>query len=291
MMDLVVRAPRLPVAGESLLSRSFQTSPGGKGGNQAIAAANLGASVTMIGRIGPDRFGEILRTCLEAAGVDTRFVSMDDEIGTGVAVPIVIDSGENAILTVPQANLALSRDDIEAARDAIAAADMLMVQFEVGMEATLAAMRLAREAGVPVLLNPAPVAEHPAEMPGLASVIVANEIEAAALAPGAGGDHARALAALRRHSAKAVITLGGDGCLVEDGGVVKAVEAFPVDAVDSVGAGDAFCAALAVALCDGANLAEAARFANAAGAIAVTAVGAQSSLPTRMQVEALLGGR
>lgn len=291
MMDLVVRAPRLPIAGESLLSRSFQTSPGGKGGNQAIAAANLGASVTMIGRIGPDRFGEILRTQLETAGVDTRFVSVDDAIGTGVAVPIVIDSGENAILTVPQANLALAADDIEAARDAIAAADMLMVQFEVGMEATLAAMRIAREAGALVLLNAAPVAEHPAEMPGLATVIVANEIEAAALAPGAGGEHASELAALRRHCPRAVITLGEDGCLVDDGGVVTAVGAFPVDAVDSVGAGDAFCAALGVAVCEGSRLAEAARFANAAGAIAVTAPGAQSSLPTRMQVEALLGSR
>ncbi|MBK6561499.1 MAG: hypothetical protein IPG14_08095 [Dehalococcoidia bacterium] len=108
MMDLVVRAPRLPVIGESLLSHSFRTSPGGKGGNQAIAAARLGASVTMIGQVGADRFGEILRERLEAEGVDTRFVSVDPELGTGVAVPIVLDSGENAIFAVPQANLTLS---------------------------------------------------------------------------------------------------------------------------------------------------------------------------------------
>ncbi|MBK7726348.1 MAG: hypothetical protein IPI33_14300 [Dehalococcoidia bacterium] len=119
MMDLVVRAPRLPVIGESLLSHSFRTSPGGKGGNQAIAAARLGASVTMIGQVGADRFGEILRERLEAEGVDTRFVSVDPELGTGVAVPIVLDSGENAILAVPQANLALSSLLIERARDVI----------------------------------------------------------------------------------------------------------------------------------------------------------------------------
>ncbi len=214
MMDLVVRAPRLPHVGESLLSHSFKTSPGGKGANQAIAAARLGATATMIGRIGQDRFGEILRTGLESAGVDTRFVSVDPAVGTGVAVPIVLDSGENAILAIPQSNLALSPADIEAARETIAAADMLMVQFEVGMEATLAAMGIASDAGVPVMLNPAPIAQHPAEMLRLVSVIVANELEAAALVPEAKSDHTKEIAALQKMAPTAVITLGAEGSLV-----------------------------------------------------------------------------
>ena len=288
MMDLVVRAPRLPRIGESLLSHSFKTSPGGKGANQAIAAARLGASVALIGKVGADRFGEILRTGLDAAGVDTTFVTTDPQIGTGVAVPIVLDSGENAILAVPQSNLALSPADIEPARQAIAGADMLMVQFEVGMEATLVAMRIAHEAGVPILLNPAPVAAYPDGMLELASIIVANEVEAAALAPAAAGDHRRELTELRRDASNAVITLGEHGALVDDGTTVSNVEAFNVESVDSVGAGDAFCAGLAVALCEGKGILEAARFANAAGALAVTAEGAQSSLPVRSDVEALL---
>jgi ribokinase len=217
MMDLVVRAPRLPVIGESLLSHSFRTSPGGKGGNQAIAAARLGASVTMIGQVGGDRFGEILRERLEAEGVDTRFVSVDPELGTGVAVPIVLDSGENAILAVPQANLALSSLLIERARDVISSAGMLLVQFEVNMDATLAAMRLAEAARVPILLNPAPVAPYPPGTLELASVIVANEIEAAALVPSASGDHDAEVEVLRRLSRSAVITLGHDGAVVDDG--------------------------------------------------------------------------
>jgi ribokinase len=166
---------------------------------------------------------------------------------------------------------------------------MLMVQFEVGMAATLAAARIARRAGVPVLLNPAPVAEHPAELLEHATVIVANEIESAALAPGAKGNHEKELAALRAHAPNAVITLGEHGSFVDDGRGIEKLGAFPVVSVDSVGAGDAFCAALAIGLIEKMSLFDAARFASAAGALAVTAAGAQASLPSRRQVEALLG--
>ncbi|MGE0600308.1 MAG: ribokinase [Dehalococcoidia bacterium] len=288
MMDLVVRAPRLPHIGESLLSHSFRTSPGGKGANQAIAAARLGAATTMIGRIGKDRFGEILRTGLESAGVDTRFVSVDPQIGTGVAVPIVLDSGENSIFAIPQSNMALGASDIEAARETIASAGMLMLQFEVGMDATLAAARIAHEAGVPVMLNPAPIVEPPAGLLSLSSIIIANELEAASLAPAAGGDHAKELAALREYVPTAIITLGEAGAMVDDGSGLLTASGFPVTAIDTVGAGDAFCAAFAVARCEGMAVTEAARFANAAGALAVTAAGAESSLPTRSAVEAFL---
>ncbi|MEO8538743.1 MAG: ribokinase [bacterium] len=289
MMDLVVRAPRLPLVGESLLSHSFQTSPGGKGANQAIAAARMGASVAMVGRIGRDRFGEILRMKLEEAGVDASNVSVDPEIGTGVAVPIVLDSGENAIFAVPQANMTLGVAEIEAARRLIEAADTLMLNFEVGMDAVDAAARIASSAGVPILLNPAPIAPYSPLLPALARVLVANEVEAAALVPEFAGDHALELKNLLRMSPRVLITLGADGLIGGDVEGTFSLPAFPVTAVDSVGAGDAFCGALAVRLAEGCGLQEAARFASAAGALAVTKPGAQASLPLRSEVEALIG--
>ncbi len=288
MMDLVVRAPRLPVAGESLLSHSFQTSPGGKGANQAVAAVRLGASVEMVGRVGRDRFGEILRSRLEEAGAGTHHVSTDPEVGTGVAVPIVLDSGENAILAVPQANLNLGVADIEAARGVITGADMLMLNFEAGMEAVEAAARIATGARVPILLNPAPIAPHSPLLLAMAHTLVANEVEAAAIIPEAGGDHARELKDLQRIAPRVVVTLGAGGLVGGDLDGTFVLPAFPVTPVDSVGAGDAFCAALAVRLCEGAGLREAARFASAAGALATTKQGAQGALPTRAEVEAFL---
>lgn len=291
MMDLVVRAPRLPLPGESLLSHSFRTSPGGKGANQAVAASRLGAQVTMVGRIGQDRFGEILRTRLEEAGVDTGNVTTDPEIGTGVAVPIVLDSGDNAILAVPQANMKLGPPDIEAARGAIESANMLLLNFEAGMPAVEAAARVAAAAGVPILLNPAPIAPHSPMLLAMARVLVANEVEAAALVPEAHGDHARELKDLQRMAPRVLVTLGSEGLLGGDIDGTFSLPAFQVNAVDSVGAGDAFCAALAVCLSEGAGIRDAATFASAAGALAVTKPGAQEALPTRQEVEAFLAAR
>jgi len=288
MMDLVVRAPRLPVVGESLISHSFRTFPGGKGGNQAIAAARLGASVTMVGRVGDDDFGRALLRSLQADGVDTSHVSVDPEAGTGVAVPIVLDDGQNAIFAIPQANLNLGAADIEKARIAIAAADALLVQFEVGMVATEAAMRAARAAGVRVFLNPAPLAVFPEGMLAVATTIVANEVEAAALIPEAAGDHLAEVAALAAIAGSAVVTLGAEGAVFQEGSTAGSALPPPVAAVDSVGAGDAFCGALAVALSEGRSFAEAVHFANAAGALAVTRPGAQAALPSRLELDALL---
>ncbi len=289
MMDLAVRAPRLALAGESLIGHSFQTFVGGKGGNQATAAARLGAEVIMIGRVGDDEFGRAIRTQLEREGVDIRHVTTDPGEGTGVAVPIVLDDGNNAIYALPRANLRLSPTDIDAAASAIAAADMLVLQFETGMEAVLAAMRTAKEHGVPVLLNPAPIAPHPPEVLRLANVIVANELEAAALVPAANGDHrAEALALANLGPGLAVVTLGADGATFVNARKVYHQEPFAVTAVDSVGAGDAFCGALAVALSERMAPAEAVRFAAAAGALAVTRPGATAALPTREQMASIL---
>lgn len=290
MTDLVVRVPRLPVVGESLIGHSFEVFVGGKGGNQALAAVRAGAShVSIIGRVGDDDFGRRITDELTTGGVDCSFVTLDPREGTGVAVPIVLDDGRNAIVALPRANLALAPAHVFEAGDAIRAADMVLVQFEVGMAAIEAAMRIAREANVPVLLNPAPIAPHPANVPGLASVIVANEIEAAALVPTARGDHAAEAGALRDLGPSlAVVTLGAAGAVVANSDSVSHVPAFVVEAVDSVGAGDAFCGALAVALCEGMSAHAAVRFAGAAGALACTRPGAAPSLPTRRQIESLL---
>ncbi len=290
MADLVVRVPRLPIAGESLIGRSAELFVGGKGGNQALAAKRAGAThVSMIGRVGQDEFGERIVATLAADGVDCSHVTRDRANSTGVAIPMVLDDGSNAIVAVPQANLAMSAADVIAASGVIAAADMLLVQFEVGMEAVETAMHLAREAGVRVLLNPAPIAPHPAGLLRMPAVLVANEVEAAALAPGCDGDHGReALELLAAGPAAVVVTLGAAGALLATQDGQAFIPPFIVDAVDSVGAGDAFCGALAVALCEGMELAAAVRFASAAGALAATRLGAAASLPARREIEALL---
>lgn len=292
MMDLVVRAPRLAVAGESLMGTGFATFVGGKGANQATAAARLGAEVSMIGKVGDDDFGRSILAALRTEGVDTAHVSVSEADGTGVAVPVVLDGGQNAIYAMPRANLALSARDIEAARQAIESADMLVLQFETGMDAIARAIEVARAADVPVLLNPAPVAPHPAEVVEGADIIVANEVEAAALVPAAAGDHVAESAALAALGPElAVVTLGEGGACYVAGEERGRLPAFPVDAIDSVGAGDAFCGALAVALAGDMPPSEAVRFACAAGALAVTRPGATGGLPTRAQLDAFLGGK
>jgi ribokinase len=289
MLDLVVRVSRLPVLGESLFGQEFGMFVGGKGGNQALAAARLGASVHMIGRVGDDPFGERIVATLSAGGVDCRHVARDPAIGTGVAMPMVFDGGGNSIISIPRANLAMSVADIEAARDVIAGSSMLLVQFEVAMDATEAAMRLARKAGVPILLNPAPIAPVPAGILGLADYLVPNEVEARALVPGAGADpEAQARALLGHGSRVVVVTLGEAGAVAATASGVERVAAYQVAAVDSVGAGDAFCGAFALALCEGREPGEAVRFGNAAGAISVTRRGAAASLPTREEVRQLV---
>ncbi len=290
MMDLVVRAPRLPRVGESLLAHDLQTFVGGKGGNQALAALRAGASpVSIIGRVGRDSFGDEIVETLKSNGLDCGHISRDDESGTGVAVPIVFDDGQNSIFAIPRANLRLGASEIEAAAVAIQSSRMLLVQFEAGMPATLRAMQLAHEAGVRVLLNSAPIAPHPPEMLALATYLVVNEVEAAALAPNVARDHlAEARALMAKGPAAVFVTLGELGSLVVSQGLAEFVPPFVVQAVDSVGAGDAYCGALAVALCEGRSLLESARFASAAGACSVLSPGAAASLPTRAQIEAIL---
>jgi len=292
MMDLVVRAPRLPVRGETLFGHDFAMFVGGKGGNQAIAAARLGASpVTMIGRVGADPFGDRVIETLESDGVDCRFLARDAEAGTGVALPMVFDDGGNSIVSVPRANMRVTVAQVEAAAGAITSAAMLLLQFEVPAEANIVAARLARRAGIPVLLNAAPVGAFPPELWPLVSHLVVNEVEAAVFAAaGAPPDDpvVQARELLARGPGVVVVTLGEHGAVLATGAAVERLPAFRVDAVDSVGAGDAFCAAFALALAEGHVPASAARFASAAGAISATRAGAAASLPFRAEVEALV---
>ena len=286
MMDLVVRAPRPALPGESLIGRSFATFVGGKGGNQATAAARLGVQVTMVGAVGRDPFGETILASLAAARIDTRFVRQLDHEGTGVAVPVVFDDGSNLIYALPRANLALAPADVEAARSAIEAADLLLVQFEVAPEATLTALRIARDAGVRTLVNPAPVAPHPPEVFRLADLLIPNEVEASTLSGLPAADPAAQAAALRDLGPAAVIiTLGERGAFVHAPDGDTCVPAPAVNAVDTVGAGDAFCGALAVRLAAGDPLPAAAAFACRAAALACTRRGAAASLPTLAEVE------
>lgn len=292
--DLVVRVPRLPRPGETVMGSHFDIYMGGKGFNQALAASRLGASVTMVGRVGADGWGQTFRDALRSEGIDATHVA-DDEAGTGVAVPVVDAQGQNQIALVPRANLQVTVAQVRAAASRIEAGHVLLLQREIPLEACLAAADIARGAGLPVVWNLAPAAPIDDWGLALADVLVVNEVEAGDLlgvAP-ASPDAARAAceALRRRGPAAAVITLGAQGATWADAAGDGHHPAFPVEAIDAVGAGDAFCAALAVTLARGHRLGAAVRAGNAAGALAATVAGAAPSMPWADAVNALLEER
>jgi ribokinase len=288
-VDLTFRAERLPVAAETLAGHSFHFGHGGKGANQAVMAARLGGEVAFVSRVGRDVFGEQALTNLRAQGIDTRFVGRDEQRGTGVASIIVDDHARNCILVVPGANLGLSPQDLLEAADTIRAADVVIGQLEVPLETVTEAFRLAREAGVRTILNPAPARQLPEALLRLADVCVPNEGEAATLT-GLGnpnGDVSEAARILSRRGPRTVlVTLGERGVLVFADDVAKLLPAQTVQAVDTSGAGDAFVGSLAVFLAEGCLLREAARRANVVAALSVTRLGTQASYPQRQEAEA-----
>jgi ribokinase len=293
--DLVVRAPALPGPGETVLGSSFLVTPGGKGANQAVAAARLGARVTLVARLGADEFGDRALAGLGREGIDTTFVARDTEAASGIALIVVSESGENAIAVAPGANMRLTAADVDRAAPAIREADMLLLQLETPLPTVRHAATLAMKAGVPVILNPAPAAPLAGELLSRVSVLTPNELEAAALtgASAYGVDAARR-AAQRLHAsgvANVVITLGREGALMEGEAGSDHVPGWTVTAVDTTAAGDAFNGALAVALAEGASLERAVRFANRAAALSITRPGAQPSLPTREAVESFPAAR
>ncbi len=294
-MDLVVRTPHLPVPGETILGHGFTTVAGGKGANQAVGAAKLGAKVTMVGRVGFDDFGHALIRNLQASGIDTSCVLADRAAATGVAVIEVDDGGQNTIVVASGANMRVTRTDVEAAREAITSAHALIVQLEIPPEAVGDALGLAHQAHVMTILNPAPARLLAPEVYPLADVIAPNETEAALLTGLTVTDWATAEAAARelqrRGPRVVIVTLGARGALVLDHDGARPIPTFQVNVVDTTAAGDAFIAAFAVARAEGRDLGTALREASAAGALATTKLGAQPSLPTRAELDAFLSAK
>lgn len=293
-MDMVAFTPRLPAPGETVLGTRFQMACGGKGANQAVACARLGAETWFIGRVGADAFGDMLLQSFCEAGVRTDFVRRDPATASGVALIFVDMHGQNEIVVAPGANGCVSRDDIDAAAPVLKNAQALLVQFEIPLPTVGYAIGEASRHGALVVVNPAPAPRDPLpdEWFGLVDVWTPNEREIEGLTGIAVTDMdsaERAAKALLDRGAKAVVlTLGAQGALSVTPAFVRHFPAFPVTAVDATAAGDAFAGALTVRLAEGAPLEEAVIFANAAGALACTKVGAQPSLPTRTEVEQFL---
>lgn len=291
-MDLMIRSAKLPAPGETVIAESKVENPGGKGANQAVAAARMGADVTMIGCVGDDSFADQLLQNLSAEGVDTTHVSSLTETTSGIAVVMVEASGENSILVVPGANGRVGSSELEQARQVICESDVLLMQLEVPVETVMAAASIAREAGVPVILDPAPAPPRiPAALLNV-DLICPNQSEAAALlgqSVETFDDATALISGFQQQGARqAIITMADQGAVLFDGETVEVVPPFPVQAVDSTAAGDAFAAGLAVKLAERASLREAALFASAAGALAASGAGAQAAMPTREQIETRL---
>lgn len=290
--DMIVRMPHLPGPGETVMGGTFFTAAGGKGANQAVAAARAGGDVTLIARVGNDYFGRDAVARIAADGIDARFVKTDRRASSGVALIFVDDRGQNSIAVASGANASLSVKDIGAARKLIAAADLVLLQLEAPLSALRAAAEIAATADVPILLNPAPARRLDAALLRRISILTPNEPEAEALAGisvRTGRDIVRAASRLIRKGVGAVvITLGARGAFFDDGSSRGFLPGFKVKAVDTTAAGDVFSAALAVAVAEGRALPAAAVFAGAAAALSVTRLGAQSSAPSRDEIEDFL---
>ncbi len=306
--DLVARAPRLPLPGESVIGYDFSTFLGGKGFNQAVAAARLDASVIVIGRVGTDTFGDAFATALLEEGINSSHLTRDPSAGTGTAcVMIGTDTGQNSIIVLPRANLALTAGMVERAMQSILAhpdiqadASVFMVQCEMRMATIAAGLRIAHAAGMTTIFNAAPIPPEPfpQELFTFVDILVVNEAEAATLTGMTVETPTNAMEAAAKLLAKGVkhviITLGAQGGIWstyekgEGQPSHQIIQAIPVKPVDATAAGDAFCGALAAKLAEGMKMPEALRWANAAGAVAVTKLGALPSLPKTEEVEALL---
>jgi ribokinase len=294
-LDLAFRAPRLPVWGETVVGSGLQMGAGGKGSNQAVAAARLGAGTTFLSKIGGDVFGEIALRTYRDAGVNTDFLVRAAGEATGAAAILVQeDSGENAIVVCPGAAEALTKEEIDCAGDRIAGSCCFLTQFELPIVLVEYGLSLARRKGVATILNPAPALPCPDSLLALCDYVTPNEGEAEVLTGLCVStlEEAETAAAqlLGRGAGQVVITLGARGALVKSAGITEHVAAFDAGpVVDTTGAGDAFNAGFAVALAEGKDLVEAARFGCAVAGISVTRHGTSGSMPRRGEVDALFG--
>ena len=291
-MDLVTFASRFPGAGETVVGERFLTYAGGKGANQAVAAARMGARSAMVGRVGDDMFGPQLLDGLTGLGVDVSRVGMAHGESSGIAVVNIDDSAQNRIIQILGANTTCGDAEAAGVIEALADASTLMLQLEVPVELSAQVAREAAALGKSIILDPGPVRRFPADMYQHCSVITPNETEAEALVgfPVTGTESARNAAAvlLGRGVRAAVVKLGAQGAVYASAVERGYQPPYTVAAADSVAAGDAFNGALAVCLAEGMSLAEAVKTAAAAGALAVTTTGAQDSMPSRRDVEALV---
>ncbi len=296
-MDFVVRTKRLPAAGETALGHGFQMIPGGKGANQAFAAAKLGVrsvAVKMAGRVGMDLFGDRLKASLSSAGVDVSAVHASRSQPTGVALISVDDTGQNQIMVAPGANHEITPSDVEALRRVVKGSSVALFQLETPLATVAAALKMAREEGARTILDPAPAQSLRRDVLESVDILTPNEGEACLLLgrdPERIGmeDAGRVAESLAGMGVRMVVLKMGDrGCFFRGAGEARHVPAFAVEAVDSTAAGDTFNAALAVALAEGSPIPHALRFASAAAAISVTRMGAQASAPSREETDRLL---
>jgi ribokinase len=291
-VDLINRLPRLPKEGETVAGGVFSTAPGGKGANQAVAAARAGANVCFVGKVGNDDYGRQSLEGYALEGIDARWVAIDHSSATGIGVIFVLPSGQNAIGVALGANMKLTPEDVQKAEHEIANSDLVLFQLETPIETVTYGMELARKYGKRVLLNPAPAQKIDRSLLKLCSVITPNESETEMLTdiPLDGeANMVRAAKALETMGAKSVLlTLGSKGVYVHDPSFQGFIRVHEVQAVDATAAGDVFSGTLAVALAEGKDLESAARFANTAAALSVTKLGAQPSIPYRPEIEQLL---
>jgi len=289
-IDMVVKSEKIPGPGETVLGGEFVMVPGGKGANQAVCAAKLGASVELVARIGEDVFGQVSLENFGHVGVGTSFLTRDPERASGVALICVDRAAENAIVVAPGANNGLSPSDVDRAVDAIRQADAVLLQLEIPAETVVHTIEMAKSMGKRVVLNPAPIRPMSKDILGMVDVLVPNQHEAADLLgrTGEGADldaESSAELLLAMGVGAVVITLGSQGAYVAADGIRERIAPMKVKAVDTTAAGDAFTASLTCALAEGMTLVDAARFAARVAAISVTRMGAQTSLPSREEVD------
>ena len=286
--DMIIKTERIPKPGETVLGGTFSTAPGGKGANQAVAAARAGGDVAFIARVGTDMFGDKAVEGYKGEGIDVSHVLRDGGRPSGVALIFVDQKGENSIAVAGGANELLLPDDVRAANSDIASADILLMQLETPIETVEAAAKLASGNGVRIMLNPAPAQPLGDDLLGSVSILTPNESETELLTGKPVSSEADADAAAQILSDRGVetvlITLGSKGAYVYSPDCKRLVDGFKVEAVDTTAAGDVFSGALAVAIAEGKPMEDAVVFANAAAALSVTRLGAQPSVPTRDEI-------
>jgi len=296
VVDLMARAPHLPQTGETVKGDGFLIGPGGKGSNQGVAAHKSGARVDMITKIGRDNFGQIALESFQGEGMDTSYVMQDDELATGAALIMVDENtGDNKILVALGACSCITKADIESAREVIEGNPVFLTQLETNLVAVDTALGIAAGNGVRIILNPAPACEVPDELLALVDILTPNEVEASILSgvtvttPRDASEAARVL--MGKGTKSVVITMGSQGVFAVDGKEERFIPSIEVAAVDATGAGDAFSGALATAIAEGKGFFEAVEFANAAAALSVTKIGTAPAMPTRGEIDRLIGPR